>query len=247
MDERSESHPVHVWLWFADQAPLDLEKRCAHWLNAEEHARCERLRIDRVRFEYVMTRVLVRKTLSLIEPSVDPAAWQFERNEHGKPDVVGPVGAGSLRFNVSNTHGLVAIAITRDHDVGIDVEDRTRDSDTLAIADRYFSASEVQALRALPNEDQQLTRFFEYWTLKEAYIKARGMGLAIPLGQFSFLLDPPNNDRNNIHIAFDPRLQDEPAHWAFQLHNVSPQHQLALALRSNGKPMAVEMTQPFSL
>ena len=85
---------VRVWLWPTEQASADLQQRYAHWLNDEEHARCERLKIDRVRFEYVMTRVLCRHALSTVEPSVDPAAWTFERNEHGKPEVVGPTGRG---------------------------------------------------------------------------------------------------------------------------------------------------------
>jgi len=229
---------VRVWLWFTEQAPADLESRFLPWLSDDERARVERLKLDRVRLEYVMTRVLVRQTLSYVEPSIEPAQWTFERNEHGKPEVVGPISAGRLRFNLSNTFGLVACAITRDRDLGLDVEDRQRNSDTLAIADRYFSESEVAALRALP-EHQQHQRFFEYWTLKEAYIKARGLGLAIPLGQFSFLLD----GRDDIGIAFDPKLNDDATQWSFALRDVSPQHQLALALRAGGRPITVTLSQ----
>ncbi len=232
----TDSHPVRLWLWSTEQAPSDLEARFAHWLSDEERARTERLRIERVRFEYLMTRVLCRQCLSLCEPSVAPAQWTFVRNEHGKPEVSGPVGVGALRFNVSNTFGLVACAITRDHDLGVDVESRERNSDGLAIADRYFSASEVAALRALPAE-QQSHRFFELWTLKEAYIKARGLGLAIPLGQFSFVLDSPPK----IGIAFDERLNDKPEAWSFALHSPSPQHQLAVALRADDAALALDL------
>lgn len=232
---------VRVWLWFAEQAPQDVEQRFAHWLNDEERARCTRLKVDRVRFEYVMTRVLVRHCLSQVESTVLPEQWRFERNEHGKPEVVGPVGVGTLRFNVSNTYGLVACAIARVHDVGIDVEARDRNSDGLAIADRYFSSSEVAALRALPDH-QQAQRFFEYWTLKEAYIKARGLGLAIPLGQFSFLLE----GRESIGIAFDDRIHDDATRWSFALHSPSSRHQLALALKAGGAPLDV-MFQPVNL
>lgn len=228
---------MRVWLWPTEQAPADLEARYGHWLSDDERARCERLRIDRVRFEYVMTRVLCRQCLSLSEPRVAPEQWTFVRNEHGKPEVSGPLGTGTLRFNVSNTFGLVACAVTRDHDLGLDVESRERSSDGLAIADRYFSSSEVAALRALPAADQT-RRFFELWTLKEAYIKARGLGLAIPLGQFSFLLE----QRPTIGIAFDPRLQDDPRTWSFALHSPSPQHQLALALNAAGASIALELT-----
>jgi len=223
---------VRVWLWFADDVASDLESRFRPWFSDDEKARCERLKIDRVRLEYVMTRVLVRQTLSLVEPSVPPHAWTFERNEHGKPEVSGPTGAGTLRFNVSNTYGLVACAITRHNDVGVDVEARDRNSDGLAIADRYFSVQEVAALKALSSE-QQAHRFFEYWTLKEAYIKARGLGLAIPLGQFSFLLD----GREDIGIAFDPKLDDHVHHWSFALRSPSSRHQLAVALKGSNHPI----------
>jgi 4'-phosphopantetheinyl transferase len=230
---------VRVWLWFADEVAGDLESRFRPWFSDDEQARCDRLKLDRVRLEYVMTRVLVRQSLSLAEPSVAPAAWTFERNEHGKPEVSGPIGAGTLRFNVSNTYGLVACAITRHNDLGVDVEARDRNSDGIAIADRYFSVQEVTDLKALPTS-QQAHRFFEYWTLKEAYIKARGLGLAIPLGQFSFRLD----GRADIGIAFDPKLKDRADQWSFALHSPSSRHQLAVALR--GGTQAIELiVEPF--
>ena len=84
--------------------------------------------------------------------------------------------------------------------MGVDVEDTERSGETVEIADQFFSPLEAAALRALP-ADRQRARFFDYWTLKEAYIKARGMGLAIPLEQFSFLLD---DWPAPIRVAFDP-------------------------------------------
>src|SRR4029078_6585429 len=111
-------------------------------------------------------------------------------------------------------------------DVGVDVEDRTRKGETVQIADRFFSPVEVAALRALP-EERQRERFFDYWTLKEAYIKARGMGLAIPLDQFSFLLEPDMP----IRIAFDPRLADDPLAWQFEQFALGGSHQTSAAVR----------------
>src|SRR6185295_18612851 len=112
--------------------------------------------------------------------AVDPTAWQFARNRRGRPEISGPLGVAPLRFNLSNTAGLIACLVTLGVDVGVDVEDTHRRGETVRIANRFFSASEVAALEALPPERQR-QRFFEYWTLKESYIKARGMGLAIPL------------------------------------------------------------------
>ncbi|APR88149.1 4'-phosphopantetheinyl transferase [Minicystis rosea] len=193
-------------------------------LAPEERARRARYRFEHSRREYLLTRALVRATLSRYA-RVAPAAWAFRQNEYGRPEIDDPAHA-SLRFNLSNTRGLVACAVTRDRDVGVDVEDTTRAGETVEIADRFFSPVEHRALRALP-ADAQRGRFFEYWTLKEAYIKARGMGLAIPLDQFSFLLD----DGPTIRIAFDPRLGDDASAWQFAQLALSPEHRTAVAVR----------------
>ncbi len=142
-----------------------------------------------------------------------------------------------IRFNLSNTRGLIACLVALDRDVGVDVEDTERASSAVDIADRFFSPGEVRALRALPQERQR-ARFFEYWTLKESYIKARGMGLAIPLDQFSFHLD----DGPAIGISFDPRLGDDRSAWQFALYQPSARHTMAAAIRSGGgPPLSIEL------
>jgi len=94
---------------------------------------------------------------------------------------------------------MVACLIAPSQESGIDVENVERPGETIEVADRYFSCFESAALRALPVEAQH-RRFFEYWTLKEAYIKARGLGLSLPLEQFSFHIEA---DRP-VRISFDP-------------------------------------------
>ncbi len=104
-----------------------------------------------------------------------------------------------------------------------------------SIADRFFAPAEVAALRALPVERQR-ERFFELWTLKEAYIKARGMGLYLPLEQFAFELRPGEPPR----ISFDPRMEDRPASWQFFQLQPSERHKAALAVRrASGLPLTV--------
>src|SRR5690606_33310169 len=93
-----------------------------------------------------------------------------------------------LVFNLSHTDGLIACAVSRGREVGVDVEWLDRRGGDIDVADRFFSRYEVQALYAQPPERRR-DRFFRYWTLKESYIKARGMGLALPLDRFSFELD----------------------------------------------------------
>jgi 4'-phosphopantetheinyl transferase len=120
---------------------------------------------------------------------------------------------------------MAMVAVANNVDVGVDVEDTERPGETVALADRFFAPSEASAMRALEVERQR-ERFFEYWTLKEAYIKARGMGLSIPLEQFAFELQPGQLPR----ISFDPRLVDEPEGWKFVQLRPSARHQAALAV-----------------
>ena len=199
-------------------------------LTPDERAKTRRFHFARDRHDCLITRALVRTTLSRYA-EVDPAAWRFELNRYGRPHLAAGQCDPDLRFNLSHTRGLIACAVTIGLEVGVDVETMYRTGETVAIADRYFSAAEVNALRALP-ESRQRERFFEYWTLKESYIKARGMGLALPLDQFSFLLDggPP------IGIAFDPRLEDHPGDWQFDLRRPTPDHVLAVGVRRGPGP-----------
>lgn len=169
-----------------------------------------------------MTRALVRTVLSKYA-DVPPEAWRFVTNDYGRPEVDAPAAARWLKFNLSHTNGLVAMIVAREREVGVDVEDRDRRGRLLNVADRYFSPSEVEALHALPNEEQ-LERFFLYWTLKESYIKARGMGLAIPLAQFSFSF------HDAITIDFDPRLHDDPNRWQFTALSFGRRHAVAAGI-----------------
>src|SRR6185503_2215825 len=148
-----------------------------------------------------------------------------------------------LRFNLSNTEGLIACLVADDREIGVDVEDLERRGETVAIADRFFSPLEVAALRAVP-EERQRARFFDYWTLKEAYIKARGMGLAIPLDHFSFVIEPGAP----IGIAFDPRLPDDPSTWQFAQLRPTARHVISVAVRRAGEPdlrLVVRRTIPL--
>lgn len=117
-----------------------------------------------------------------------------------------------LHFNLSHTDGLIVCGIVLGSEIGVDVEDVTRGGDLVKIADRFFSKMEVADL-SLVQEEQQENRFFDYWTLKESYIKARGMGLSIPLGEFGFVL---NDLDTSIDIEIDPVQNDKPDRWKFK-------------------------------
>src|SRR5690348_8665887 len=204
-------------------------------LSPDEHERMARFVFERDRKAFLLTRALVRTTLSRYAPMA-PAEWQFTENVHGRPEILDrPDGVPDLRFNISHTDGLIACAVTIGREVGVDVENigRRLQHD---VAGRHFAPREVSDLRALP-EDEQHKVFFDYWTLKESYIKARGFGLALPLGDFACKLDPPNAPQ----ITFEPSLDDDPATWQFLQDWPTPQHRLALAVRRDGNDLPVRI------
>jgi 4'-phosphopantetheinyl transferase len=205
-------------------------------LSGPERARQERFRRARDRHRYLVTRALVRATLSQYA-DVDPRAWAFREGAHGRPEIAGPVGTPRLVFNVSHADGLIACLVGLDREIGIDVENRDRAGRTLEIAERFFSPTEAAALRRVA-ENGQRARFLEYWTLKEAYLKARGIGLRLPLESFSLHVE----EGAPIRVSFDPTLDDDPASWQFALLHPTPRHVLAVALRRRGEPdLAIEL------
>lgn len=194
-------------------------------LDPAERLRYDRFRQAAARRRYLVSRALVRCALSR-EAGLAPADWRFVAGAHGRPEVRPGLSPLPLRFNLSHTAELAACAVTLAHDVGVDVEWLHRPDPAPELARRYLSGAEWDALRALPAARRRL-RFFEIWTLKEAYIKARGLGLALALERFS--LDAADPQR--VRIAFAAGLDDDPSAWQFALLRPGEAHVLALAVR----------------
>lgn len=233
---------VHIWLAFDEELPSEqLLARYRELLTPEERARGLRFYFERDRRQYVVTRALVRTVLS-VYAGVDPADWRFSATRHGKPEVSAPDVAVPA-FNLSHTKGLVACAVGRTPQLGVDVEQIHRERDLTHLATRYFAPDEVRDLRALPPELQQ-ERFFAYWTLKESYIKARALGLAIPLESFSFGLPCAPSDV----VTFRPESGDVTTRWQFQLLRPSPRHLLAVCAQLDwSTPLRVSVRQVVPL
>ncbi len=123
---------------------------------------------------------------------------------------------------------MVACCVARGHDVGLDIEDLRRKIDVLPLATRFFAATEAADLLAQP-EHTRRRRFFEYWTLKEAYVKALGAGLTVPLNQFWFRLD-----RRPVRIALELPPPGDPADWQFEHIEPAEHHLIAVAIRKKG-------------
>jgi 4'-phosphopantetheinyl transferase len=227
---------VHVDLVHPDSVDASAQREAyLALLSPDEHERMARLIFERDRRRFLLTRALVRTMLSRYAP-VAPAHWTFITNVHGRPEILDrPTGTPDLRFNISHTDGLIACAVTIGREVGVDVEHVGRRL-THDVAGRFFAPREVEDLGRLPDDDQQ-RMFFDYWTLKEAYIKARGFGLALPLADFAFELSPEAPPR----ITFEPSLEDDPATWQFTQDWPTPQHRLGLAVRREGHDLPVRI------
>jgi 4'-phosphopantetheinyl transferase len=178
---------IHVW-----HAALDREEkilgRLESRLSPEEKARADRFHFVNDRNRFVAARGLLRELLGKYLHQA-PAGLEFSYGEHGKPSLSGGNASSGLCFNLSHSAGLVVYAIAKERNLGIDVEHVRPESAGEDIARRYFSAREVSDLQTLPPE-VRVEGFFHCWTRKEAYLKATGMGLQIPLDSFVVSLFP---------------------------------------------------------
>ncbi len=188
---RVDGGDVHVW-----RIPLDLPPPLltdlAAVLSADEQARAARFRFDIHRTRFTAGRAVLRHLLARYL-DVRPDEVAFRYSAHGKPSLDGSAAESGLRFNFSNAGGMALAAFARGRDLGVDLEELVRVADFAGIAQRFFSPAENAALLALPPESRDAA-FFTCWTRKEAYIKAVGEGLSIPLDSFDVTLapgDPP--------------------------------------------------------
>ena len=197
---------------------------CFATLSSTERQRAESFVFDHHRREYVFSHGLLRLALSNAVPLVEPSDWVFVTNRHGRPFIAAPAIERRVYFSLSHTEGCVACAVSGSEAVGVDVEQIHERPSLLATAYNNFSPDEVDALRVLHPRDR-VDRFFDYWTLKEAYLKARSTGLSIPLDQFSILI----SSDQKIGIRFMPGIADEHHKWHFMKSSPSARHRLAVA------------------
>lgn len=218
---------VHVYLSTVADRGDDGIRQDALLLSPSERQIAQRFVFDKDRKLYCMAHALLRRVLSNYT-QLAPDALHFELGSHGKPALsrVHHPALTQLRFNLSHSQDVAACALTTGIDVGIDVEAPQRGA-PLDVADRFFSPSEVRELRSLPT-DLQASRFFEYWTLKESYIKARGLGLALPLHAFSFSLPA----QQSITISFTHEIVDTPSDWHFWTWLHRRRYQVSVAIQS---------------
>ena len=182
-----------VQVWRVDlEAIRAAEPRWQALLSSDESARASRFHFPVDRQRYVATRALLRMILAgyLV---MDPKDVSFSYSKKEKPSLASPHNGIEITFNVSHSGGIALLGFARRKEIGIDVEQVREDFDVESIARRFFSAREQEQLAALPNEEK-FEAFFRCWTRKEAYIKATGDGLSLPLHQFDVSVAPEDSD-----------------------------------------------------
>lgn len=209
-----EPQPVRVLC--VDVAALESERLRTYesWLAAGEVAKADRMATDALRAEYVASRALSRWALTELAPDVAPSAWQFERTQAGRPYLVGP-RVVPVEWNLSHAGGLVVCAIAA-HPVGVDVEPRARGVELVGTAAKMFSPAENAEL-ALLEPDARADRAVELWTLKEAYLKARGGGISVRLTRFGVSA----HGAGRYALGDVAALDDDPRDWQLEIRDTS--------------------------
>jgi 4'-phosphopantetheinyl transferase len=190
---------------------IDLDRSCAlngllAILDEQEKRRAASFLSDSLARRFIVAHAATRCILSTYN-GLPPEDLKFEYNIYGKPALA---NNGGPPFNLSHSHDLALCAVARSGELGVDIE-RRRDIDYLEMASRFFSSTETKCLLGL-NDELSRHVFFVCWTRKEAYIKAKGLGLSLPLEQFSVEMRPGIPARL-IECAYAPEDVDRFRLW----------------------------------
>jgi 4'-phosphopantetheinyl transferase len=207
------SDQVDVW-----RAHLDVGHshtgELEQFLSQDELARAKRFYVERDRNRFVVARGLLRSILGRYL-DIEPSHIEFIYGPYGKPSLADEFAVQGIRFNLSHSDGLALYAIACGREVGVDVERLRLDFPGREIAERFFSPREVAMLFALPS-NRQPEAFFNCWTRKEAYIKARGEGLSVPLSDFDVSLAPGEPAR----LLYTSAGPNETSRWTLRELNL---------------------------
>jgi 4'-phosphopantetheinyl transferase len=221
LDEAARPLPDgEVHLYYADVGRYSGSvERFLGMLSEKERARAHRFVSIRDGGNYIVVRGWLRALLGAYTDT-EPGTLEFVDGSHGKPMLAGAAGPGGIRFNVSHSGGRALFAFARDRNVGVDVEKMGNAFSGEGISDRFFAPREAASIRSFDGSRRQEV-FFSYWTLKEAYMKASGRGLSLPMHRFEVALDPPRV----VHVQGDPEAASR---W--HLETIHPEAGYAAAL-----------------
>lgn len=223
---------VHLWYISPDESFDDESLNYFHSiLSVEEKTQLEKFIFPKDRHLYLVAHAFLRTCLSKYA-DVKPEEWFFYKNDNGKPFIDYSINSLPLTFNLSHTGGMIVCIITLKHLAGVDVERIRPDKKKTGIAERFFSGEEFRDLQSLSAEAQH-RRFYEYWTLKESFIKAKGDGLSMGLDSFHFRID----NESSIRISFSKDLQEDPGNWRFFIYMITENYICSAAVKSMNDPV----------
>lgn len=221
---------AEVWTWPLDVSAQERQALFAH-LSPEERLRAGRYHWPLDGERWITARGRMREILGRAVGR-PPAALRFRKLEHGRPELL-PGEGPAPSFNLSHSGGLAALAVSFDAVVGVDVEaHRLMAEEDIAYALSPAERRQLSGLGVLERE----AAFFRFWTLKEAFIKALGTGLSLPLHDFDMRLADDGGEPLLARLA---GAADEPARWRFRLFDAGPGFGAALAVRTEGRHLKV--------
>jgi 4'-phosphopantetheinyl transferase len=224
------SCPIHIV--YAKPVPTRQVSRVSGLLTDRELQRAAFFRTEDDRRLFVTCRALLRTRLSEVV-DVAPADWRFTTNCYGRPEIAEPVRFRHLRFNVSHCQGLVVCALSHGPDVGVDAE-MIQEPD-LDVIDLFFSPSEAAAIKRSDSAHLPYA-FFRQWTLKESYIKARGIGLSLALNSFAIDIGTDGS----IELRIEDRADAESKRWEFRSMQPLPTHVASICVGArNGMNVSI--------
>ena len=216
-----ENDSVHLW---CANLNISIEKQKVYWnyLSEEEQARSQRFKFEKHRIHFIAARGILRILIARYL-QIAPSAVHFEFGEFGKPFLT---KNKKFQFNISHSEEYALFGFTLNNSIGVDIEYTLKKVDYKVIAPRFFAPNEVEKLFALPSS-KQIEGFYNCWTRKEAFIKAVGNGLSLPLDQFEVTLQPEEKPRL-ISINWNPKEVQE---WNLSSFNINGNYVGALALK----------------
>ena len=214
---------LHIWCASLNVSLQDL----SHYfslLSQDEISRAERFYFERDRNHFIAGRGLLRYFLgSYLD--LEPARIEFDYGAHGKPAVKSELDKNILEFNLSHSKDLALYAFNWNRRVGIDVEYMIAMADINDFAEKFFTPRESEYIDSLSGKQKDYA-FFKTWTCKEAFFKANGSGLTVPINQVEIFLDT-NGAAALTSIGND---KEQNSHWRLELLNPIPGYQAALAI-----------------
>jgi 4'-phosphopantetheinyl transferase len=230
---------AHVWQFDLD-TQFSTDQQWESLLSSDERERALRFHFPVHRRRFAATRGFLRIVLGAYLDT-DPKTLFFRYSDKGKPALGGMHTSDPLRFNLSHSENVVLLAVTLGREIGVDVEYMRSDLELGSTAQRFFSAAERESFDTIPLA-QKRASFFYCWTRKEAFIKAKGDGLSLPLDQFDVSLTPGEPAEL---LATRPDASEK-AHWSLHTLDAGPDCAAALVVEGSDVRIIYKQISPIS-